>query len=241
MKLSFKKQLLAFGISALALVGAGAGITYALFQDDVTISENVIVTGNLRADVTLYDSTSGSDVKIYERLATALTPTTGFESGILIEPNDVIPATGFDFKLVIVNQGSLSGTATVTLQNIFNATSSCSGYLPSGATCTDLAFNDPLATLAAEPVALTADATLNTVTTGTQVVFDGTDLLASTVPAEDTMHLLSAGATGVTLASADTLEISIHIDITLKNDYHNVLTKVFAFVTALHIHLEQVA
>lgn len=241
MKLSFKKQLLAFGISALALVGAGAGITYALFQDDVTISENVIVTGNLRADVTLYDSTSGSDVKIYERLATALTPTTGFGSGILIEPNDVIPATGFDFKLVIVNQGSLSGTATVTLQNIFNAASSCSVYLPSGATCSDLAFNDPLATLAAEPVKLTADATLNTVTTGTQVDFDGTDLLDSTVPAEDTMHLLSAGATGVTLESTDTLEISIHIDITLGNDYHNVLTKVFAFVTALHIHLEQVA
>ncbi len=241
MKLSFKKQLLAFGISALALVGAGAGITYALFQDDVTISENVIVTGNLRADVTLYDSTSGSDVKIYERLATALTPTTGFESGILIEPNDVIPATGFDFKLVIVNQGSLSGTATVTLQNIFNAASSCSGYLPSGATCSDLAFIDPDATLAAEPVALTAYATLNTVTTGTPVVFNGTDLLASTDPAEDTMHLLSAEATGVTLASTDTLEISIHIDITLENDYHNVLTKVFAFVTALHIHLEQVA
>lgn len=241
MKLSLKKQLLAFGISAVALVGAGAGITYALFQDDVTISENVIVTGNLRADVTLYDSTSGSDVKIYERLATALTPTPGFDSGILIEPNDVIPVTGFDFKLVIVNQGSLTGTATVTLQNIFNAASSCTGYLPAGATCTDLAFNDPLATLAAEPVALTADATLNTVATGTQVVFDGTDLLASTVPAEDTMHLLSAGATGVTLASDDVLEISIHIDITLENDYHNVLTKVFAFVTALHIHLEQVA
>lgn len=238
MKLSLKKQLLAFGISAVALVGAGAGITYALFQDNVDISDNVIVTGNLRADVTLFDSTSGSDVMLYQRLATALTPTPGYTSGILIEPADVIPTDGFDFKLVIVNQGNLTGTATVTLQNTFNAASSCTGYLPSGATCTDLAVKD---TLLVDPIALTADAELNDVTTGTQVSFNGTELLASIDPAADTLHLLSAGATGVTLAPADSLEILIHIDVTLDNDYHNVLTKVFAFMSALHIHIEQVA
>lgn len=230
MKLNLKKQIIAFGISALALVGAGAGITYALFQDAVTITDNVIVTGNLRADVTLYDA---DDAKIFERLASTLTPTTGLEGGILVEPSDIIPAAGLDFKLVITNQGSLSGTATVTLQDIFVSATSCGTYLPTGATCSNLADKDTVP----EVISVEADATLNTVANGTQVAFTGTQLLAAT---DDTLHLLSSGATGVTLAPSDTLEILIHIDVTLNNDYHNVLTKVFAFVTTLQIDITQV-